>query len=112
MIELKGVDATVRDSTSRSSKSWWAKNVRSRIGLVDGIVLLVVAAYSPLEVAAVNFIGIVHPERLGMVVAIGWLIGLVLLLLGSGAILVALFRRGADDMAIRADERRAPIPGL
>lgn len=43
------------------------------------MVLLVVAAYSPLEVAAVNFIGIVHPERLGMVVAIGWLIGLAIL---------------------------------
>lgn len=49
---------------------------------------------------------------LALIPLAGWLIGLVLLLLGTGAILVALFARRSDYRAIRSDERRMPLPGL
>jgi hypothetical protein len=49
---------------------------------------------------------------LTLVPFVGWVIGIILLLLGSGAILLALFTRGSDHLAARSDERRMPIPGL
>jgi hypothetical protein len=65
--------------------SGWPSRPGGSIGWVEITVIGVISAYTPLQIYAVNLVGVVHPERLFLLAAVTWIVGMAMLIVCRAA---------------------------
>lgn len=88
-----------RSDSVAEAHSSSAERVRESFGWVEILIIGLVAFYTPMQVYAVNLVGVVHPERLFLLAAVTWIVGMALVLMGR---VVGLSRRSALLLASAA----------